>query len=574
MARISKYNVTETASHKSEIWNAGLYVRLSREDGDKIESESIGSQKTIIKEFISAHRDIKIFDFYIDDGWSGTDFERPEFRRMIEDIRNKKVNCVVVKDLSRFGRNYVEAGKYLEVVFPMFKIRFIAINDFIDSIDNPMSMNNVMVPFKNIMNDEYCRDISTKVRTALDARRRQGKFIGSFALYGYKKDNLDHNRLVIDGKAAEVVRMIYAKFLSGESILGTARLLNEMGIPCPSAYKYENGLKYRHPYSSVKPLLWNASSVRRILTNEMYIGNMVQKKNEIISYKVHVSQTIAKENWIIVKGTHEGIIPKEDFEKVQSLLKRDTRISPGDGKLSVFAGFLKCRDCGRAMQKRTVVQPYKTYQYYSCGTYRKMHSGACTKHMIRADVLEEAVLTSLNKYIQLATDFDRLIENINSSAESDRKSDMLQNRILTKQKEIADYERILLDLYPDFKNGLISREQYLALKERYESAVSKAHKIIAELNAQKSELDKGLENNEFISEFLKYKGLKKLTREVMVELIDVIYIHEGGAVEIHLKCRDAFELAAEYIERNKYLINGNFSKSIQNKLNAAAESAE
>ena len=554
MARTSKYQVLNTASQNTTMWNAGLYVRLSREDGDKIESESVNSQRAIIEDFLLSRSDINIADYYIDDGWSGTDFERPGFQRMMEDIRNKKVNCVIVKDLSRFGRNYVEAGKYLEVVFPMFKIRFIAINDNIDSIDNPSSMNTVMVPFKNIMNDEYCRDISTKVRSALDARRRQGKFIGSFALYGYKKDENDHHKLVIDEPAAEVVREIYNKFLSGYSIIGTARYLNDSGILCPSEYKRKQGMKYNHPQLRENVGMWQDRTVRRILTNEMYIGNMVQKRNEIISYKVHLAQAVARDRWIVIQNTHDGIISKEDFDKVQSLLSRDTRTTPKMQKLSLFAGFLKCPDCGRAMQKRTVKQRSKIYQYYACGTYRKMHSGACTKHMIRHDILEDAVLTTLNKYIQLAVDFDKLIENINKKSNVDKKSQRLQNQKAEKQKEIAEAQKVLLDLYPDFKSGLLSREQYLALKEKYENCIFKAKNLITEIEEKIFKLEDGVESNEFVLTFIKYHGLKELTRDVLIELVDNIYIHEGGAVEIHLKCEDAFEDAAEYISQNKLLL--------------------
>lgn len=549
MARTSKYQ-QYTASQNSALWSAGLYVRLSREDGDKVESESISSQKSILQDFISARSDIEITDFYVDDGWSGTDFDRPDFCRMLDDIRQKRINCVVVKDLSRFGRNYVEAGKYLEVVFPMFKVRFIAVNDNIDSIDNPTSMNNVIVPFKNIINDEYCRDISTKVRTALDIRRKQGQFIGSFALYGYKKDENDHHRLIIDDEAAEVVRLIYKRFLSGESIIGISRQLNEQDVPCPAAYKRQKGLKYRHTCAADKPL-WCDSSVRRILTNEMYIGNMVQKKNETISYKVHVAQGVPKDKWIVVKGTHDGIVSKEDFEEVQTLLSRDTRVSPNTSKLALFAGLLRCPDCGRAMQKRTVSQPHKTYHYYACGTYRKMHSHACTKHMIRSDVLEEAVLTTLNQYIRLAVDFKSLAERISAANRADGGAVRLQNQIKAKENEVADYNRVLLDLYPDFKSGLITKEQYIALKERYENSIARAKKNIEDLQKQIAEYEGGLENNRFLNTFLKYHSFEKLTRVILLELVEVIYIHEGGGVEIHLKCQDAFELAVEYVEQHK-----------------------
>ena len=213
MARISKYATANVASaQKESFWRAGLYIRLSREDGDKPESESVASQKALLEGFLAQREDLRLYDYYIDDGWSGTDFDRPSFQRMLADVTGKKINCVVVKDLSRFGRNYVEAGKYLETVFPLFGVRFIALNDQIDNVTNPQSMNTVIVPFKNIMNDEYCRDISMKVRSALDIRRKQGKFIGAFAGYGYQKAENNHNQLVVDEPSAQIVREIFRKF--------------------------------------------------------------------------------------------------------------------------------------------------------------------------------------------------------------------------------------------------------------------------------------------------------------------------------------------------------------------------
>lgn len=554
MSRTSKYAKPAATVVSGPVWEAGLYIRLSREDGDRVESESVSSQKAILQRFIAENPDISFAEYYIDDGYSGTDFERPAFQRMMSDAASKKINCIVVKDLSRFGRNYVESGRYLEHIFPAFRLRFIAVNDGIDSFAQPSSMNNVIVPFKNIINDEYCRDISMKVRSALDIRRRQGKFIGSFAAYGYKKDGNDHNKLQIDEEAAATVRLIYEKFLSGYSIIGIVRLLNARGVLNPSAYKAGKGLNCRRASDCKSGAAWTDSSVRRILSNEVYIGNLVQKKNEVISYKIHTAKAVEKEKRITVKGTHEAIIAEKDFEKVQSLLSRDTRISPKakEGKLSVFAGFIKCADCGRAMQKRTVKQPNKTYEYYVCSTYRKMHSSLCTKHAIRADVLEEAVLTTLNKYIALAVDFDRLLEKINRARKGGVKSKRLSAELAANEKELEKSKKILLDLYPDFKNGIIGREQYFALKEKYENAVKLRERDIERIKKDMRAFSDGIDGgNEFVATFKKYGGLKELTRDVLVELVENIYVREGGAVEIHLKCKDAFLAAAEYIERHE-----------------------
>lgn len=555
MSRTSKYgSVQSVADNAEKVWNAGLYIRLSREDGDKLESESVSSQKALLNRFVSENPEIGLTEFYIDDGYSGTDFDRPAFQRMLSDAASKKINCVIVKDLSRFGRNYVEAGKYLEVVFPTFKLRFIAVNDGIDSFAQPSTMNNVIVPFKNIINDEYCRDISVKVRSALDVRRRQGKFIGSFAAYGYNKDENDHNKLIIDEEAAVTVRYIYEKFLSGYSIIGVARALNARGVPNPSAYKAGKGLNCRRTSLCKNGAAWTDSTVRRILTNEVYIGNLVQKKNEVISYKIHKSKQVEKQNRITVKGTHKAIISRQDFDKVQSLLMRDTRVSPKEkeGKLSVFAGFLRCADCGRAMQKRTVKQPNKTYEYYVCSTYRKMHSTLCTKHAIRAEVLEEAVLITLNKYIQLAVDFDRLLEKINRVQKGGARSKRLSQELSSNQNELSKAQKILLDLYPDFKSGLISREQYFALKEKYENSVNRAEREISRIKEEMRSFASGVDgSNQFVATFKKFGGFKELSRDIMVELVENILIHEGGAVEIHLKCRDAFLAAEEYVNQHQ-----------------------
>lgn len=549
MARTSKYQPANTAFPAAlNEWRAGLYIRLSREDGDKIESDSVSSQRAILEKFVSENPQLSLSDYYIDDGWSGTDFERPAFQRMLADLTSKKINCVIVKDLSRFGRNYVEAGKYLETVFPLLKVRFIAVNDCIDNVSNPQSANSIIVPFKNIINDEYCRDISMKVRSALDIRRRQGKFIGSFAAYGYKKSEADHNKLVVDGEAAQIVQQIFSLFLSGTSIIGIARLLNARGVPNPSEYKRRKGLNCARGSG-----LWVDSTVRRILTNELYIGNMVQKKNETVSHKIHVVKSVKRGDRIAVEHTHEPIISDGDFEKVRSLLSRDTRISPNSGRLSVFAGFIKCADCGRAMVKRTVKQPYKTYEYYVCSTYRKMSSKACTKHAIRVDVLEEVVLTVLNKYISIAVDFDRLSDKINRAQRTGNTSQRLAAELSAKQAEIEKARNILTDIYPDFKAGIISREQYFALKEKYETAVTRGEEAVLKIKEEIKKYSEGLNgNDEFVNSLKKYKGLKELTREIVVELIDDIYISEGGGVEIHFKFKDAFLSAREFAQSNGF----------------------
>lgn len=543
-------------SGKEKIWQAALYVRLSREDGDKEESDSVVNQKDLLQQFISLEPDIMVYDIYMDDGWSGTDFERPDFIRMMNDIKEKKVNCVIVKDLSRFGRNYIDVGQYIEKIFPLMDIRFVSITDNLDSFKNPQTMNNIMVPFKNLINDEYCRDISNKVRSSLDMKRKQGKHIGSFACYGYKKDPEDHNHLVIDEEAAEIVRDIFKWYISGMSILSIAQKLNEMGIPNPSNYKKQNGLRYKNRYEKMSKGKWPDSSVRRILGNEMYIGNLVQGVLKIKSYKVQVAQRQAKDDWIIVENTHEPIISREDFETVQELLQRNTRKAPAQKEVYLFSGFVKCGDCGRSMSRKHHHHDYGEYTYYVCTTHTKLDKTACSKHTTRADKLEAIVLASIQSQIALAVDMEKAINTINSSAKANKEAVRLRKMLEQAKKDVEQAEMMMLDLYPDWKAGVISKDEYIKLKERFEGQKFGALQKVQELQAKIEDAENGQDStNQFLENFVKHRNIDKLTREVIVALIDMIYIYEGNKIKIVFKYQYPFKAAMEYIENNKELLN-------------------
>lgn len=551
MARKSKYEHS-SAKLSTTLWTPALYIRLSREDGDREESNSIASQRELLTEFTNAQTDMAAPRLYVDDGHTGTDFDRPDFQRMIVDLRAGIVNCVIVKDLSRFGRNYVGVGEYLEHVFPLLNVRFISVSDNVDSYLDPRSVNNLVVPFKNILNDEYARDISNKVRASLDLKRRQGKFIGSFASYGYRKDPDDHSRLLIDETAAAVVRDIFDWFLAGTSVLGIAKRLNEQRIPNPSAYKRQQGMNYCHPASDKLDGLWPDSSVRRILRNPLYTGTMVQGKNRMKSYKLHISEAVPKEEWITVEQTHEAIIPQELFDQAQSLFERDTRTAPTRKQVYVFSGFLRCADCGKAMNRKQISQPYGSYHYYICSTFKKQHKGACTKHTIRSDRLEQAVLETLRSQIALAVEMDELIAEINRSGARSRSADHLQAERAQLTAERERIEQMKLSLYPDWKAGDISREEYHQLKEQFEQQQARLDTRLASLQARIDEAQNGVdETNSFLSQFVKYRSLQTLTREVVVELIDMIYVHEGGKITIKFKFSDAYAAAKDYIRKHE-----------------------
>lgn len=538
MPRTSKYAVRD-ASRTQTIWRAGLYIRLSREDGDKEESESVASQRALLSDFVDLAPDIEPCGVYVDDGFTGTNFDRPDFARMMEDVRARAINCVIVKDLSRLGRNYIEVGRYIENIFPFLNVRFISVGDMLDSVGNPQAMNTLIVPFKNLINDEYCRDISNKVRASLDLRRRQGQFIGSFAAYGYGKDPADHHHLVIDDEAARVVRDIYQWFISGMSVLGIARRLNASGVPNPTAYKEGCGLATHRAGGAS---LWQDSSVRRILQNRVYTGCLVQGRNRTRSYKLQTPVPVPEREWFISPGAHEAIISTEDFEKAQRLFLRDTRAAPGTDRVSPLSGFVKCADCGRAMNRKTISRANAAYGYYICSTF-KMDKTACTKHTIRSDALEAAVLETLRKQIELAVEMDALLAK---AAQRDRARDdasRLARQLADVERERARVEAMKLALYPDWKNGDLTREEYLALKAQFDARIAAADARIASVKNQS--VDAG---NPFLQSFIKHRNLQALTREALVELVEEVRVHEGGAITIRFAFSDLFQEATDQIK--------------------------
>ena len=550
---MNQYAKTLEQLPRNVSWRAALYIRLSKEDGDKNESYSVTSQREILKEYIKQRPDIFLFDYYVDDGWSGTNFDRPAFRRMMQDIYDGKVNCVVVKDLSRFGRNYTDAGHYLDDVFVRLGVRFIALNNGVDSISSSMNAATkcITVGVQNVINESVAATTSVNVRGTLNVSRKQGKFIGSFPTYGYLKDPNDHHKLIVDEETAPVVRQIFQWFLSGKSIIGITKTLNAMGIPNPSTYKMQKGWNYRHTSGKRNDGLWCDSTVRRMLSNQMYIGNMVQGKNTTISYKIKQCKSVPKSDWIIVENTHAPIIDKETFEKAQSLFHRNTRTAPAKTEVDLFSGFVKCADCHRAMSKKTNRHPYGTYQYYRCVTSRKMDSGACSPHSIRIDKLERAVLVTIQTMIDTAVEWDDVLAEIRKKA--DGKSENLTKKSM--EKCMAERERIqkmMLDLYPDWKSGTISKEEYLALKENMGQKIKALdEKIEAFQRALARNADGCGADNAFLTHFKKYGKIKKLTRPILTELVDSILVHEGGNITINFKFKDAYEQIVDYMEEAK-----------------------
>ena len=531
-------------------WRAALYIRLSRDDGDKLESNSVTYQQEILKEHLKLRPDIAIHDTYIDDGWSGTNFDRPGFLRMMEDIYAGTVNCVVVKDLSRFCRNASEGGQYLDNVFVRHRVRFISINNGIDTASGNMNAATqlISVGVTNVINESVAATTSVNVRGTLNVNRQQGKFIGSFPTYGYLKDPADHHKLIIDEETAPIVRMIFEDFIGGCSILGIAKKLNAMGIPNPSAYKRSKGLRYRQQNDG----LWPDSSVRRILQNEMYIGNMVQGKNTTVSYKIKQCRAVPKENWIRVEGTHEAIIDRETFEKAQRHFNHHIRKPPKRDDVLLFSGLVRCGHCGRIMSKKTNRHPYGTYHYYRCTTHNRMDTGKCTGQTLRIDRLEKAVLLYLQTMVAVSVEYEPLLDKLRRSGREKSHTSPLGSTLAQHEAEREKYRRSLLDLYPDWKSGILTQEEYLSLKadlngklEGLETTIGKLRQVI-EQNANGTEPETG-----FLAHFRQYRNITELTRPMLVELVREIRVYEGGRLEIVLNFQDELLAMTEYRNQEK-----------------------
>lgn len=554
----AKYaDILEQSSVPNKVWKTALYLRLSRDDGTETESNSIASQREILKEYLKRYPDMELVEIYSDDGYSGTNFERPDFIRMMEDVYSGKINCIVVKDLSRFGRNYIEIGNYLDNVFVRHRVRFVAVNNNYDNLStgNNAVSNLLTLSITNVTNESQAASTSVNVRGTLNLRRQQGKFIGSFATYGYLKDPDDKHKLIIDGETAPIVRMIFERFIAGESIIGITKDLNEMGIPNPSMYKKQKGLNYKHPSGRSNDGLWPDSSVRRILQNRMYVGDMVQGKNTTMSYKIKQCRAIPKDEWIIVEGTHEPIIDRGTFDSAQALFNKHIRKSPQKNDVDLFSGLVRCADCKRAMNKKTNKHPYGTYHYYRCVTARKLKKSACTNHTIRIDKLEQAVLLTIQNMIDTAVNMSELITQINNNSKRKSESNHLQKALKTQATEREKLVTMITDLYPDWKSGVITVDEYQMLKERLGERLRIVDEKIASLNKSAEQFKNGItEENDFVSHFKKYGNIECLTRPLLTELVEEIFVHEGGDIEVVFKFQDAYAEVVEYIELNKQLI--------------------
>ena len=530
-------------SKASAVWNACGYLRLSHEDGDKEESNSITGQKNLIRDYFSHHPEMIECGMKVDDGFSGSSFDRPAFQEMMADVKAGKINCIVVKDLSRFGRNYLDAGEYIERIFPFLGVRFIAINDNYDSLRSGTESEELVNPFKNLINEAYCRDISVKIRSQLAVKRRRGDFTGSFAVYGYLKDPENKNHLLVDAFAADVVRDIFRWKMKGISAGDIADRLNRDGILAPLDYKKLQGLRFATPFGINARSSWNAAAILRILKNPVYTGVLEQGKNTTPSYKVKRRIVKPREEWSVVKGVHEAVIDRHDFEIVQKVLAMDTRTSPGNGAVELFSGMVYCGECGAAMVRKTVPSGNKKYIYYVCAAHKKEKK--CYAHSLRERILEEITLESVRRQIDNVLGMKKVLELTEAAVLQQAGVKKHQGRLDKKNEEISRYHRLLSSLYENLTDGVIDCEEYQRLKKNYTALLSEAEKQAEAIQREIGRMaERGMEGRNWTDQFRTDQNLTELDRAVVVSLIERILIYKDKQVKIVYHWRDEYQWLA------------------------------
>lgn len=537
-------------------YRAAIYLRLSQEDGDisvsdKNESNSISTQRDLIQAFLKKQPDITYVAEFCDDGYTGTNFERPGFTKMMTAVREKRIDCIIVKDLSRFGRDYIESGKYIQKIFPMLGVRFIAINDGYDSADTENRSNDFVLPFKNLINDSYCRDISIKSRTNLEVKRRNGEFVSNFAVYGYKRSPDDKHKLIVDEDAAVIVRNIFNWKQEGWNAQQIADHLNKLHIPSPMEYKKKCGQNFHTSFKTKMVAEWSAVAVLRILKNAVYTGVLEQGKTTTPNYKVKTRVVKDASKWARVENAHEAIITPAQFELVQVVLGMDTCRAEHNEEIYPFSGMVYCADCQSPMIHRTATSNGKKYHYYVCSG-NKRDKNSCTTHNIRCDLVESVVLATVQAHINMAIDIDNAMSQVEALDWERREVQKINAQLTAMELEIEKYSSIKLELYEDLKGGLIDKDEYRSFKDDYDARILSIKQQISGLISHRNAIEGGLTSAQsWFAQFRKYENIEKLTRITIVSLIERVEINDRKDIHVKFRHADQFAAALEYLEMQR-----------------------
>ena len=513
---------------------AGIYCRLSQDDGNVGESGSIQTQKTLLTQYCN-ERHITIGDYYCDDGWSGTNFDRPDFKRMLDDIEAGKINMVIVKDLSRFGREYAQMGMYIEHYFEEKGVRFISVAE---NIDSKNGVDNLVLPFTNVINSFYARQASSKTKAAHRARAKSGMFLGSRAPFGYLKDPNDRHHLIVDPPAADVVREIFQMFAEGIGYVRMTKILRERNILNPQAYFNQNNPDYyKNSDYWRKPYDWHATSIRAILNNRVYLGQVLFGRTKTKGFFDKTRVATPEEEWVIAENTHEALVSQELWDTVHQMMNARRREN-SKGEVQPFAGLVKCANCGSSLNVSYDKRKEK-YTGFSCWVYKNYGKERCTSHAIGWKTLNELVLEDIrrNAYIAKTATGDYMDMLVTAKTEKKQAEvDRCKRELKKVDKRISDLTKILTKLYEDVALGKISEERYQAMAPGYEREQEvlkvQREKLVAEIS-RSEEVYENIEK--FLPVIWKYTDIKELNAHILNELIEKIVVHEKVVDEDGIK---------------------------------------
>lgn len=562
MARVSRKNgPAKAGAEGTEVFRTGIYLRLSVEDNGKKDSDSIENQKNFLLKYVNERDFLALEDIYADNGYTGTDFIRPEFDRMLEDAKRGRINCIVVKDLSRLGRNYVEAGGFLEKVFPFLGIRFIAVNDHYDSA-SLTSSDELGASLKNVINDVYAKDISRKVGTVMKAKRKRGEYVGSYAPYGYLKDKENHNRLIVDPEASPYVAEIFEMRAAGAGIGTICRTLNERDIPSPGRLRYERGIITNNNKKGSK-LLWNRHVLSDMLANVVYIGSLAQGRSASCLYKGIPFHWTDKSEWDYVENTHEPIISIELWSKVQEVNREKSQKAKSAGgrysdipkRENPYGALLRCADCGRVIKQ---VHSYHTsakngtsiYYNYKCPKNVELGDTACQKKNIKAEALDKAVLCTIQKQMEVFLDMQGVLQNLIALEKEKSRKAVPAARVEEIQAEIRKRRDLCTVLYTDWKEGILSREEYFYARQKYTNELTALEKELAEfqsIRTKASEASSGEKKwGQLVSQYYK---TKELTPAMLKAVVKEIRLYADGSISVDFRYMNEFEEMLRECER-------------------------
>lgn len=570
MARKKRLDVNEVLDREragyglqeeQNIYQTAGYIRLSIEDSGKTDGYSLENQEKLVRDYIADQQDMRLYRLYIDNGATGTVFERPAFDEMMQDMKDGKINCIVVKDLSRLGRNYLEAGNYLEQIFPFFRVRFISITDGYDSNSPDVTDESLIIPLKNIINEGYAKDISLKITTSFESRKKQGQFMGRYPVYGYLKDPANKNHLIVNPETCGIVRRIFQMRDSGMALGTIASQLNEEGIPSPARYLWIKGLskEERHQDS-----YWDRINVKRLLMNKMYLGMLVYGKERSSFAKGIKRQRVPESEWKYVPNAHEAIIDQELFDSVQKKLEdakqnflNTMRVNEDYRPGNLFRGKIHCSDCGRAMKMTKFVKTRKDgsidrYALYECCRRKQLYDLSCPQRSIRKAVVDKTVEEAIRFHIRTFLDTEQIIAKLNRSSKGRAAASDIQNHIREKQRRISKIERLSTGIYEDYREGILNEEEYLAIRSQYGEEKEGLLKEVDALMLAEREHEADYRSTGSLADIVrKYAEFPELNREIVEAFIADIRVHTDSHLAITFAFEDEFQRLIDMAEQRR-----------------------